>query len=129
MQRYNLPVSYPMTARKFPERHGLLDSTSYEQQLLLHGDPTARGVEYPINKLTYADNGSGYNLLLITLTSLSRKDIDKAMPNLNRFAQESTQFTQHYSSEINRNGHSSGYITASQVPIMTVSSTDAFRPH
>lgn len=101
MQRYNLPVSYPMTARKFLERHGLLDSTSYEQQLLLHGDPTAQGVEYPINKLTYADNGSGYNLLLITLTSLSRDDIDKAMPNLNRFAEESTQFTQHYSSEIN----------------------------
>ncbi|MEG0279925.1 MAG: LPS biosynthesis-modulating metalloenzyme YejM [Morganella sp. (in: enterobacteria)] len=100
MQRYNLPVSYPMTARKFLERHGLIDTSSYEQQLLLHGDPTAQGVEYPVNKLSYADNGSGYNLLLITLSYLDQDDISKSMPKLAHFAQESTQFARHYSSEI-----------------------------
>ncbi|MDG4870144.1 DUF3413 domain-containing protein, partial [Guyparkeria sp. 1SP6A2] len=47
MQRANLPLSYPMTARKFLEKHGLLDSQEYERRLVQQGNPEAVAVEYP----------------------------------------------------------------------------------
>ncbi len=37
MQRANLPLSYPMTARRFLERHGLLDAQEYQRRLVQTG--------------------------------------------------------------------------------------------
>ena len=34
MQRANLPLSYPMTARRFLEKHGLLDAQEYQRRLV-----------------------------------------------------------------------------------------------
>lgn len=48
MQRANLPLSYPMTARRFLERHGLLDAQEYQRRLIQQGDPEAVAVEYPL---------------------------------------------------------------------------------
>ncbi|MEB6335360.1 LPS biosynthesis-modulating metalloenzyme YejM [Serratia rhizosphaerae] len=98
MQRANLPLSYPMTARKFLEKHGLLDPQEFERRLVQQGDPEAATVEYPLNDLSYRDNGSGYNLLMIVVNGIRNQDMAQDMPALTRFAQENVRFTDHYSS-------------------------------
>ncbi|MDT3249529.1 LPS biosynthesis-modulating metalloenzyme YejM [Serratia sp. root2] len=98
MQRANLPLSYPMTARKFLEKHGLLDPQEYERRLVQQGNPEAVAVEYPLNDLSYSDKGSGYNLLMIVVDGVRAQDMTKDMPALARFAQENVRFSDHYSS-------------------------------
>ncbi|HEJ9094484.1 LPS biosynthesis-modulating metalloenzyme YejM [Serratia odorifera] len=97
MQRANLPLSYPMTARKFLEKHGLLDPQEYERRLVQQGNPAAAAVEYPLNDLSYSDKGSGYNLLMIVVDGIRTQDVAQDMPALTRFAQENVRFTDHYS--------------------------------
>ncbi|MFC0225427.1 LPS biosynthesis-modulating metalloenzyme YejM [Serratia aquatilis] len=98
MQRANLPLSYPMTARKFLEKHGLLDPQEYERRLVQQGNPDAVAVEYPLSDLNYSGKGSGYNLLMIVVNSVRAKDMAQDMPNLTRFAQDNIRFNDHYSS-------------------------------
>ena len=98
MQRANLPLSYPMTARKFLEKHGLLDQQEYERRLVQQGNPEAVAVEYPLSDLSYGDKGSGYNLLMIVVDGIRAKDVAQDMPALTRFAQENVRFSDHYSS-------------------------------
>lgn len=98
MQRANLPLSYPMTARKFLEKHGLLDQQEYERRLMQQGNPEAVAVEYPLSDLSYSDKGSGYNLLMIVVDGIRAKDVAQDMPALTRFAQENVRFSDHYSS-------------------------------
>lgn len=98
MQRANLPLSYPMTARKFLEKHGLLDQQEYERRLVQQGNPEAVAVEYPLSDLSYSDKGSGYNLLMIVVDGIRAKDVAQDMPALTRFAQENVRFSDHYSS-------------------------------
>ena len=98
MQRANLPLSYPMTARKFLEKHGLLDQQEYERRLMQQGNPEAVAVEYPLSDLSYGDKGSGYNLLMIVVDGIRAKDVAQDMPALTRFAQENVRFSDHYSS-------------------------------
>ncbi|SNY63455.1 LPS biosynthesis-modulating metalloenzyme YejM [Enterobacter sp. CC120223-11] len=98
MQRANLPLSYPMTARKFLEKHGLLDAQDYQRRLVEQGDPEAVSVQYPLSDLRYRDMGPGQNVLLITVDSLNYSRFEKQMPALADFARENISFTQHMSS-------------------------------
>lgn len=98
MQRANLPLSYPMTARRFLEKHGLLNAQEYQQRLIQQGNPEAVTVEYPLSSLSYHDNGAGYNLLLVVVDGLRADDLKKDMPSLAGFADENLDFTNHYSS-------------------------------
>ncbi|WP_127958128.1 LPS biosynthesis-modulating metalloenzyme YejM [Serratia microhaemolytica] len=97
MQRANLPLSYPMTARKFLEKYGLLDAQEYQRRLMQQGDPAATSIEYPLSKLTYVDKGSGYNLLMVVVRGINPDDIAKNMPVLHQFAQDNIRFDAHYS--------------------------------
>ncbi|MEW5561451.1 LPS biosynthesis-modulating metalloenzyme YejM [Enterobacter asburiae] len=97
MQRANLPLSYPMTARKFLEKHGLLDAQDYQRRLVEQGDPEAVSVQYPLSDLRYRDMGTGQNVLLITVDSLNYSRFEKQMPALAEFAQQNLNFTQHMS--------------------------------
>ncbi|MEQ2027106.1 LPS biosynthesis-modulating metalloenzyme YejM [Xenorhabdus szentirmaii] len=118
MQRSILPLSYPMTARKFLEKHGLLDQQEYQHRINQRGNPAALSVNYPLNKLSYQDNGRGYNLLLLVVDGLDHQSITHGMPTLTRFAENNLQFTQHFSSGIQSDtalfglfyGISSGYL-------------------
>lgn len=95
MQRDNLPLSYPMTARRFLEKHGYLDAKDYQNRLTELGDPNALSVEYPLNTIQYKANSHPYNLLLITLPlAHSLNDF----PTLQQFAANNIEFQQHYSS-------------------------------
>ncbi|QKJ87875.1 hypothetical protein PMPD1_2939 [Paramixta manurensis] len=97
MQRANLPLSYPMTARRFLERHGLLDAQEYQRRLVQQGNPEAVSVEYPLNDITFRDGGSRQNLLVITVDGLNEATLDKTLPNLARFAAGNVRFNQHFS--------------------------------
>jgi len=98
MQRANLPLSYPMTARRFLEKHGLLDAQEYQRRLIEQGDPEAVSVQYPLSDLRYRDMGQGQNVLLITVDGLNYSRFEKQMPTLAEFADKNINFTQHMSS-------------------------------
>ncbi|QDY42479.1 LPS biosynthesis-modulating metalloenzyme YejM [Candidatus Pantoea soli] len=97
MQRANLPLSYPMTARRFLERHGLLDAQEYQRRLVQQGDPEALSVQYPLSDITFRDGGSRHNLLVLTVDGLNNATVSKALPSLDQFARDNVRFTQHYS--------------------------------
>ncbi|RYJ18444.1 hypothetical protein C5Y41_14915 [Rahnella variigena] len=102
MQRANLPLSYPMTARKFLEKHGLLNAEEYQKRLIEQGNPEALAVEYPLNSISFAKTGSKYNLLMIVVDGVHTATLDKDMPVLSDFANHNIRFDQHFSSG-NRN--------------------------
>ena len=97
MQRANLPLSYPMTARRFLERHGLLDAQEYQRRLVQQGDPEALSVQYPLSDITFRDGGTRHNLLVLTVDGLNNATVEKALPSLHQFASENVRFTQHFS--------------------------------
>ncbi|HCP6381929.1 TPA: cardiolipin transport protein PbgA [Escherichia coli] len=98
MQRANLPLSYPMTARRFLEKHGLLDAQEYQRRLIEQGNPDAVSVQYPLSELRYRDMGTGQNVLLITVDGLNYSRFEKQMPALAGFAEQNISFTHHMSS-------------------------------
>ena len=97
MQRANLPLSYPMTARRFLEKHGLLDADLYQRRLVEQGNPDAVSVQYPLSDLSFRDLGAGYNVLLITVDGLNYSRFEETMPTLASFASQNVNFTQHMS--------------------------------
>ncbi|QED69499.1 cardiolipin transport protein PbgA [Escherichia coli] len=98
MQRANLPLSYPMTARRFLEKHGLLDAQEYQRRLIEQRNPDAVSVQYPLSELRYRDMGTGQNVLLITVDGLNYSRFEKQMPALAGFAEQNISFTRHMSS-------------------------------
>lgn len=96
MQRASLPLSYPMTARRFLERHGLLDAQEYQRRLALQGNPDATTVEYPLNDISFRDAGSGYNLLIIVADKLPLA----RMPHMQQFAQQNVNFDNHFNASL-----------------------------
>lgn len=98
MQRANLPLSYPMTARRFLEKHGLLDAQEYQRRLIEQGNPDAVSVQYPLSELRYRDMGTGQNVLVITVDGLNYSRFEKQMPALAGFAEQNISFTRHMSS-------------------------------
>lgn len=101
MQRATLPLSYPMTARRFLEKHGLLDAQAYERRIALQGNPEAITLEYPLNNIQFRDAGSGYNLLIVVADQLPLT----RMPQLMRFAEENVHFSNHFN--VSQNAQSS----------------------
>lgn len=96
MQRYNYPLSQPMTARKLLDRYGLLDLTEHQNRVFQQGSPTALKLNYPLKPLSYYDQGADYNLLLLVIDDLGNKSQQDSMGALNEFKEISTQFTNHY---------------------------------
>lgn len=97
MQRSNLPLSYPMTARRFLERHGLLDAQEYQRRVIEQGKPEAVSVAYPLNDITFRDNGTRNNLLIVTVDGLNQASMAKTLPHLAQFADANVNFSQHFS--------------------------------
>lgn len=104
MQRANFPLSYPMTARSFLEKHGLLDGEQYTQTLEQEGRLDALKISYPKNPLVFPPMEQKPNILLITVSGLRYDAVSiEKMPKLAEFAMNSTQFTNHYSSGNSKN--------------------------
>ncbi len=97
-QRANFPLSYPMTAKSFMERHGLLDREDYLKRLAENHD-NAELVNYPLEKLTFSRRVNKLNVLMISVNNLRADALNQdEMPNLYDFAQSNQNFLNHYSS-------------------------------
>lgn len=98
MQKSNFPLSHPMTARSFLEKHGFLDKEQYSQTLAKDGRVEALKIDYPKKSLTFGENETNYNIVFITISGLRHDAVNmEQMPNLTQFANNSTQFLNHYS--------------------------------
>ncbi|MGQ0287068.1 DUF3413 domain-containing protein [Pasteurellaceae bacterium 22721_9_1] len=97
MQKSNFPLSYPMTARTFLEKHGLLDKEEYANKLNQEGRPETPIINYPKQSLSYMKMDNLTNIFIITVSGLRQDAVQtETMPLLSQFAQQSTQFTNHY---------------------------------
>lgn len=98
MQKSNFPLSYPMTARSFLEKHGFLDKEEYNQLITEQGQVDALKLAYPRQKLISTATKNP-NLIFITISGLRNDSVtSNKMPNLSTFAENATQFQKHYSS-------------------------------
>lgn len=95
MQKYNFPLSYPMTARKFLERRGLLQNTALDPAT----EYFSLKLDYPKHPLSIPSTpNSPQNILIINLTGLSNEDLDsKELPNLSKFFANALRFKNNYS--------------------------------
>lgn len=97
-QRSNFPLSYPMTAKTFMQKHGLIDKEAYEARIE-HGDGGAEMIDYPLEDISFDGKGKNYNLLIVMVDNLRSDMLTPAiMPNTYNFAQQNQNFTKHYSS-------------------------------
>ncbi|MEF1255297.1 DUF3413 domain-containing protein [Vibrio sp. M260112] len=97
-QRANFPLSYPMTAKSFMERHGLLDREEYLLRLEQSQDSNEL-VRYPLEKIEFDRRANALNVLVVSVNNL-RSDVltKETMPAAYQFAQQNQNFTNHYSS-------------------------------
>ncbi|MGR6981920.1 DUF3413 domain-containing protein [Testudinibacter sp. P27/CKL/0425] len=105
VQKSNLPLSYPMTARTFLEKNQLLNRDNYQNQLTNSGRLDAPYLDYPKHPLQFADNSQRPNILLINVSGLRHDAIqpDK-MPSLAAFGETALDFQQNYSAGNSQNG-------------------------
>ncbi|MEF1174476.1 DUF3413 domain-containing protein [Vibrio sinaloensis] len=98
-QRANFPLSYPMTAKSFMERHGLLDREEYLERLQQNKEQNTELVSYPLEALEFSRRANPLNVLVISVNNL-RGDALNAdwMPTANEFANNNLNFSNHYSS-------------------------------
>ncbi|MGR4988577.1 DUF3413 domain-containing protein [Vibrio rotiferianus] len=97
-QRSNFPLSYPMTAKSFMEKHGLLDREEYLKRLEENRDNIDL-VSYPLEKLEFNRRGNKLNVLMISVNNLRADALNASeMPSTYQFAQDNQNFTNHYSS-------------------------------
>ena len=97
-QRSNFPLSYPMTARGFMEKHGLFDPREYEQRLKENPEQVNL-VDYPLNPIEFSRRPNKLNLVVVSVNNL-RADMvtPDLMPETYTYAEKSQLFTNHYSS-------------------------------
>ncbi|MDD0824957.1 DUF3413 domain-containing protein [Mannheimia sp. AT1] len=97
-QKANYPLSYPMTARSFLEKHGLIDREEFNQEIEESGRLDSFYLDYPKHHLV-ATKQPKTNILFINLSGLSPQAINADnMPKLTEIGQHSHRFMQHYSS-------------------------------
>ncbi|MCG9749785.1 DUF3413 domain-containing protein [Vibrio brasiliensis] len=97
-QRANFPLSYPMTAKSFMERHGLLDREEYLMRLEQSQDSNEL-VRYPLEKIEFDRRANPLNILVVSVNNLRSDALTQEnMPAAYQFAQENQNFTNHYSS-------------------------------
>lgn len=106
MQKANLPLYYPMTAKRFLERYGFLDQAEYAQQRSQFGSPDASTVHYPREDVNYQIPAGAprYNVLMIVVNGLRADALNpQEMPALNQFADGAQRFTNNFSNGNNAN--------------------------
>ncbi len=100
-QKANFPLSYPMTARTFMQKHGLIDTEEYNKRRK-ENEKLTQAIRYPLEPLTFNSKAKNYNLVMVTVESLRADYVTKElMPSLSQFAAANLNFTNHYSSDNN----------------------------
>jgi membrane-anchored protein YejM (alkaline phosphatase superfamily) len=98
VQKANFPLSYPMTAKSFMEKHGLLDREEYLQKLK-DNEGAADLVRYPLTEIEFNRRSENLNVLIVSINNL-RSDMlnPETMPVAYGFALNNQNFINHYSS-------------------------------
>lgn len=103
-QRNNFPLSYPMTAKSFMEKYGLLDKDEYQKRLQENENKSAY-INYPLDELRYNRRSNSLNVLLVSINNLRYDAVtEQQMPGLYQFGQTGQAFAHHFSSSNDRNG-------------------------
>ena len=102
-QRATFPLSYPMTARSFLEKHGFIDRDALAKQIQEEGAGGAKeAMRYPLEPIKFKTKQTGYNLQIIMIDSLRADTLNHIdTPNLTRFAQNNLNYNNHYSASNN----------------------------
>jgi membrane-anchored protein YejM (alkaline phosphatase superfamily) len=105
VQKANLPLSYPMTARTFLEKNQLLNRDTYLAQLNNSGRLDAPYLDYPKHLLEYNKQNADTNILLINISGLRHDAITlNDMPSLSALREQSLDYQNNYSGSNNQNG-------------------------
>lgn len=97
-QKANFPLSYPMTAKSFMERHGLLDRDEYLKRLQ-ESESNVDLVSYPLEKIEFDRRANPLNVLVVSVNNLRADSLtEETMPNTFGFANNNQNFVNHYSS-------------------------------
>ncbi|SJL82451.1 DUF3413 domain-containing protein [Vibrio palustris] len=98
-QKSNFPLSYPMTAKSFMEKHGLLDRDEYRKRLKENQQNNVDLMDYPREKIRFGRRANQLNVLLVSVNNLRADALNaRLMPNTEAYAQQNLQFLNHYSS-------------------------------
>ncbi|MGO1295993.1 MAG: DUF3413 domain-containing protein [Vibrio sp.] len=98
-QKSNFPLSYPMTAKSFMEKHGLLDREEYRKRLKENQKHNVDLVDYPREKIQFGRRANQLNVLLVSVDNLRADALNpELMPNTAAYAKHNLQFLNHYSS-------------------------------
>lgn len=97
-QKSNFPLSYPMTAKSFMEKHGLLDRDEYLKRLE-ENQNSVDLVNYPLEKIEFGRRANHLNIVVASVDNL-RADVvtEQLMPNTYQFASNALTFSNHFSS-------------------------------
>jgi membrane-anchored protein YejM (alkaline phosphatase superfamily) len=98
-QKSNFPLSYPMTAKSFMEKHGLFDRKEYLKRLKEKQSHNIVLVHYPLEPIKFDRRPNPLNILVVSVNNL-RADMLNAtrMPATAAFAKNNLDFLNHYSS-------------------------------
>ncbi|MDE1514604.1 MULTISPECIES: DUF3413 domain-containing protein [Vibrio] len=97
-QRANFPLSYPMTAKSFMEKHGLLDREEYTKRLAEQSNEIDV-LAYPLEPLEFNRRANNLNVLIVSINNLRADALTPdLMPTAYQFANQNLNFTNHYSS-------------------------------
>lgn len=98
-QKSNFPLSYPMTAKSFMEKHGLLDRDEYLKRLEEKNRTNVDLVSYPLEQIRFGRRANNLNILVVSVDNLRADALTKdLMPNMHQFANDNLNFSNHYSS-------------------------------
>lgn len=100
-QRSNFPISYPLTAKTFMEKYGLLDRQDYQRRREQMTTVESNVIRYPLERLSFSVDAAStqQNLLIVMLDSVRADMLDPVvMPNLYQFSKNNLNYSHHYSS-------------------------------
>ncbi|GLO61446.1 hydrolase [Vibrio sp. MACH09] len=99
VQKANFPLSYPMTAKSFMQKHGLFDREEYIKKQAENDKRFVNLVSYPIEPLTFDNPANKLNVLMIVVDNLRADALTaEKMPHTQSFAKDNINFSNHYSS-------------------------------
>ncbi|KEY91223.1 hypothetical protein CF67_04188 [Candidatus Photodesmus blepharus] len=97
-QKTNFPLSYPMTAKSFMERHGLLNREKHLKRLAKN-EIGSELIKYPLEKITFCPHSEKLNILVVNVSNLRSDRLnDSTMPATTIYSKNNLNFTNHYSS-------------------------------
>ena len=97
----HIPLFYPMTAKRFLQRHGFVDLAKLKDRNEFKIRKTRKGqMKYPVKPLSFGKGGASFNLLFIVLDCF-RFDMltPQITPHIHNFRQthDTLNYTRHFS--------------------------------